>query len=114
MDHAVREVETVSPYMAKIIEGFQSYSGIYTSRLIPARFEHVVHQLAAVSPWVDRILVYQYQGMMNQPGSAAFCGSPRVSQTQHGLRKLAPHAGARQREELRSRGPVRSCRILIL
>ena len=61
--------------LAKIIESFQSYPGIYTSPLIPARFERVVRQLAAVSPWVDKILVYQYQGMMNQPGSAAFCGS---------------------------------------
>jgi len=48
----------------------------YTSPLVPARFERVLRQLGAVSPWVDKILVYQYQGMMNQPGSAAFCGSP--------------------------------------
>ena len=49
---------------------------VYHRALIPAPFERVVKQLAAVSPWVDEILVYQYQGMMNKPGSDAFCGSP--------------------------------------
>jgi hypothetical protein len=76
LDHAIREVETLSPYLAKIMESFEPRPGIYTSPLLPARFERVLRQLGAVSPWVDKILVYQYQGMMNQPGSAAFCGSP--------------------------------------
>jgi hypothetical protein len=43
---------------------------------MPASFDRVLRQLEAVSPWVDKILVYQYQGMMNKPGSAAFAGSP--------------------------------------
>jgi hypothetical protein len=36
LDHAVREVETLSPYLAKIIESFQSYSSIY-SKYPPAK-----------------------------------------------------------------------------
>jgi hypothetical protein len=42
---------------------------------MPAPFQRILRQLEAVSPWVDKILIYQYQGMMNKPGSAAFCGS---------------------------------------
>ncbi len=76
LDHAIREVDTLSPSLAKFIESFEPRPGIYTSPLVPARFDRVVRQLEAVSPWVDKILVYEYQGMMNQPGSAAFCGSP--------------------------------------
>jgi Domain of unknown function (DUF4434) len=58
------------------VEIFQFESGTYKSALLPAPFERVRRQLAAVSPYVDKILVYQYQGMMNKPGSAAFCGTP--------------------------------------
>jgi hypothetical protein len=47
-----------------------------TSPLIPAPFERVRAQLEAVSPSVDQILIYQFQGLMNRPGSAAFAGHP--------------------------------------
>lgn len=47
-----------------------------TSALIPAPFERVRAQLEAVSPYVDQILIYQYQGLMNRPGSRAFAGHP--------------------------------------
>jgi len=56
------------------IEIFEFENEVYKSALLPAPFERVLRQMAAVSPWVDKILVYQYQGMMNKPGSAAFCG----------------------------------------
>jgi len=58
------------------VEIFKCEGAVYKSALLPAPFSRVLRQLGAVSPWVDKILVYQYQGMMNQPGSAAFCGSP--------------------------------------
>lgn len=47
-----------------------------TSPLIPAPFERVRAQLEAVSPYVDKVLIYQYQGLMNKPGTRAFAGHP--------------------------------------
>jgi hypothetical protein len=47
-----------------------------SSPLIPAPWERVQAQLEAVSSSVDNILIYQYQGMMNRPGSVAFAGHP--------------------------------------
>lgn len=76
LERAIRDVETLSPSLARFMESFEVQPGVYTTPLLPAPFERVLRQLAAVSPWVDKILVYEYQGMMNEPGSAAFCGSP--------------------------------------
>ncbi|MGA2674859.1 MAG: DUF4434 domain-containing protein [Terracidiphilus sp.] len=57
------------------VEIFEFEGETYNSALMPASFDRVLGQLEAVSPWVDRILVYQYQGMMNKPSTAAFAGS---------------------------------------
>lgn len=62
------------------VEIFKFQGAVYKSALMPAPFARVLRQLEAVSPWVEKILVYQYQGMMNRPGSAAFCGTPESTQ----------------------------------
>jgi hypothetical protein len=59
------------------VEIFEFEDHVYGSALMPAPFDRVRQQLEAVSPWVDEILVYQYLGMMNKPGSAVFAGSPQ-------------------------------------
>jgi hypothetical protein len=58
------------------VEIFEFEDAVYNSALMPAPFSRILQQLEAVSPWVDEILVYQYQGMMNKPGSEAFAGRP--------------------------------------
>ena len=58
------------------VELFEFEGDTYGSALVPASFERVRKQLEAVSPYVDKILVYQYLGMMNKPGSRAMCGAP--------------------------------------
>jgi hypothetical protein len=58
------------------VEIFEFENDVYKSALLPGSFDRILRQLEAVSRWVERILVYQYQGMMNKPGSPAFCGRP--------------------------------------
>jgi hypothetical protein len=59
------------------VEIFEFEGAIYDSALIPAAFERVKRQLAAVSPFVETILIYQYLGLMNKAGSIAQAGSSR-------------------------------------
>lgn len=58
------------------IELFEFEDVFYKSALIPASFDRVLQQLEDISPFVEHILVYQFQGMMNKPGSKAFAGHP--------------------------------------
>jgi Domain of unknown function (DUF4434) len=58
------------------MEIFEFEGEVYKSALLPAPFDRVRRQIEAISPWVDTILVYQYQGMMNKPNSYAFAGCP--------------------------------------
>jgi hypothetical protein len=58
------------------VEIFEFDGAVYNSALVPASFQRVLRQFQAVSPFVENILVYQYLGLMNKPGSAAFAGIP--------------------------------------
>ena len=58
------------------MEIFEFEGAVYKSALIPAAFPRVEAQINAISPFVDTILVYQYLGMMNKPGSQSFAGHP--------------------------------------
>lgn len=58
------------------VEVFDFEGDVYKSALIPASFDRVRVQLENAAPYVDKILVYQYLGLMNPPGSKAFAGHP--------------------------------------
>ena len=56
------------------IEIFDFETEIYRSPGVPATFERVLQQMTDVSSYVEHILMYQYTGMMNKPGTSAFAG----------------------------------------
>ena len=56
------------------IELFDFEGLVYKSALIPAPFERIQKQIENVAPYVDKILGYQYLGLMNPPESNAFAG----------------------------------------
>ena len=51
---------------------FKFEGRVYHSPLLPAAPERVIPQLDAVAPFVDRILIYEYPGLINKPGSNAY------------------------------------------
>ena len=56
------------------VELFDFEGLVYKSALIPAQLERVKIQLENVAPYADKILGYQYLGLMNPPDSQAFAG----------------------------------------
>ncbi len=58
------------------IEAFDFEGKVYYSALLPTRMERLEKQIAAVSPYVDKVLCYAYPGMFSRPGSAASYGDP--------------------------------------
>ena len=58
------------------MEAFEFEGKVYSSALIPATIERLERQIESIAPYVDEILIYQYQGMFNKPGTIAFCGHP--------------------------------------
>jgi len=58
------------------MEIFEFEGDVYKSALIPADFERILKQMEDISPFVENILVYQYLGIMDKPGSIAAVGHP--------------------------------------
>ena len=57
------------------IELFDFEGLVYKSALVPAKIERIQKQIANVSPYVDKILGYQYLGLMNPENSTSFAGN---------------------------------------
>ena len=58
------------------VELFDFEGDVYHSALLPSTMDRLAAQLEAVSPYVEEVLGYQYQGLMNRPGTIACCGHP--------------------------------------
>ena len=56
------------------IELFRFEGAVYNSALLPADFDRVKRQLENVAPYADKILCYQYPGLMNPNNSECFAG----------------------------------------
>ncbi len=56
------------------IELFTFEGAVYNSALLPADFDRVKRQLENVAPYADKILCYQYPGLMNPKASEVFAG----------------------------------------
>ncbi len=69
------------------VEVFRFEGTVYKSALLPAAAERVAAQLKAISPFVEKILIYQYMGLINMPNSEAFAGHPDSVALYEGLKK---------------------------
>lgn len=58
------------------VEVFRFEGKVYHSALLPAPAERVIKQMEAVSPYVEKIFIYQYTGMINNPSTNVFAGHP--------------------------------------
>lgn len=58
------------------VEVFSFEGTTYKSALVPASPERIIKQLEAVSPYVEKIFIYQYIGLINKPGTDIFAGHP--------------------------------------
>lgn len=70
------------------VEVFTFEGQVYKSALLPANIERLERQLKAVSPYVEEILIFEYQGMFNKPGTIAYCGHPDSIQYYKDYKKL--------------------------
>ncbi|WP_099463712.1 DUF4434 domain-containing protein [Parabacteroides provencensis] len=60
------------------LEIFDFEGKVYTSPAIPSTFDRLLVQMEDVSPFVEKILIYQYSGLMSKPGSIATLGQPKA------------------------------------
>lgn len=58
------------------IELFDFEGVVYNSALLPAPFERIKQQIENVAPYADKIICYQYPGLMNPRDTSAFAGHP--------------------------------------
>lgn len=58
------------------IELFDFEGVVYKSALVPGKFERIQKQIENAAPYVDKILSYQYLGIMNPADSPSFAGHP--------------------------------------
>lgn len=58
------------------IELFDFEGMVYKSALVPAKFERIERQLKNAAPYCDKIISYQYMGLMNPADSPSFAGHP--------------------------------------
>ncbi len=69
------------------VEMFKFEGKVYHSPLLPAAPERVIPQLESVAPFVDRILIYEYPGLINKPGSGAYAAQPGANELYSALLK---------------------------
>ncbi len=69
------------------VELFKFEGDVYKSALLPARTERVITQLKAIAPFVDKIFVYQYTGILNPTDSKVFAGHKDTAKLYHELVK---------------------------
>ncbi len=69
------------------IELFTFEGAVYNSALLPADFSRVKRQLENVAPYCDKILCYQYPGLLNPANSDVFAGHESSSVLYENYRK---------------------------
>ncbi len=69
------------------IELFTFEGMVYKSALIPADFERIQRQIENAAPYVDKIISYQYLGLMNPSESTAFAGHENSAKLYEAYRK---------------------------
>lgn len=70
------------------IELFDFEGMVYKSALIPADIERITRQIENVAPYCDKILSYQYLGIMNPADSPSFAGHPDSEKLYNNYREL--------------------------
>ena len=77
-------IERVKPGIWRLAVSSVGYKSLTTPEymvsaatpFIEVELEEDAAQLEAVSPYVEEVLGYQYPGLMNRPGTIAYCGHP--------------------------------------